>query len=249
MFSLGGNIGIALGPPTITALVTTVGIAGSLGMIVPAAIVTGLLLSVLPLLSPPGRSTATPRDAAPGGVNMPRAMALLVLVVTIRSWTQLGFTTFVPFYFIDELGADPSLVGPLLFVFLGAGAVGTIIAGPLADRWGARPFMLWVFVAAAPLGVLFLLSSGLMAFVTLGLFGAVLVSTFTASVVLGQAYLPRNAGMASGLVVGFAIGAGGVGVALLGVVADHWGLPAALWASALLPLVGFLAALGLPAPR
>jgi FSR family fosmidomycin resistance protein-like MFS transporter len=248
-FSLGGNIGIALGPPTITALVTTVGIAGSLGMIVPAAIVTGLLLSALPLLSTPGRPTAAPRDAAPGGANMPRAMALLVLVVTIRSWTQLGFTTFVPFYYVDELGADPRLVGPLLFVFLGAGAVGTIIAGPLADRWGARPFMLWVFVAAAPLGVLFLLSSGLMAFVALGLFGAVLVSTFTASVVLGQAYLPRHAGMASGLVVGFAIGAGGIGVALLGVVADHWGLPAALWVSALLPLAGFLAALGLPAPR
>jgi MFS transporter, FSR family, fosmidomycin resistance protein len=83
----------------------------------------------------------------------------------------------------------------------------------------------------------------------LGLFGAVLVSTFTVSVVLGQAYFPRNAGMASGLIVGFAIGTGGIGVTLLGVVADHWGLPTALWISALLPLLGFLVALGLPAPR
>jgi FSR family fosmidomycin resistance protein-like MFS transporter len=248
-FSLGGNVGIALGPPAMTALVTTLGLAGSLGMIVPAVIATALLLSVLPLLSAPSHPIPAPRDAATSGTNMPRAMALLVLVVTIRSWTQLGFTTFVPFYYVDELGADPRLVGPLLFVFLGAGAVGTVIAGPLADRWGARPFMLWVFVAAAPLGVLFLVSSGPLAFVALGLFGAVLVSTFTASVVLGQAYLPRNPGMASGLVVGFAIGAGGVGVTLLGVVADHWGLPAALWTSALLPLAGFLAALALPAPR
>ena len=61
-------------------------------------------------------------------------------------------------------------------------------------------------------------------FVLLGLLGFVLVSTFTVSVVLGQAYLPKNPGMASGLIVGFAIGAGGVGVSALGWVADHWGL-------------------------
>jgi FSR family fosmidomycin resistance protein-like MFS transporter len=55
--------------------------------------------------------------------------------------------------------------------------------------------------------------------------------------------------MASGLIVGFAIGTGGIGVTLLGVVADHWGLPAALWLSALLPLGGAAAAAALPAPR
>jgi FSR family fosmidomycin resistance protein-like MFS transporter len=247
-FSLGGNIGIALGPPVITTLVTTVGLAGSLGMIVPAVVVGGLLLVVMPLLRAAGPATAKP-GAPTRGVNMPWAMALLILVVTIRSWTQLGFTTFVPFYYVDVLQADPRLVGPLLFVFLGAGAVGTVIAGPLADRWGPRPFMVWVFATATPLGALFLMSSGPAAFVLLGLFGAVLVSTFTVSVVLGQAYLPRNAGMASGLVVGFAIGAGGIGVTLLGVLADHQGLMAALWVCALLPLLGFLVVLTLPTPR
>lgn len=250
-FSLGGNIGIALGPPVITMLVTGLGVAGSLGMLAPSVVVAAILLSVLPVLS----RAAAPASASAGraagrGVNMPGAMALLILVVTIRSWTQLGFTTFVPFYYVDHLRADPRLVGPLLFVFLGAGALGTVIAGPLADRWGARPFMTWVFVAATPLGALFMLTSGgPLAFLVLGLFGAVLVSTFTVSVVLGQAYLPRNAGMASGLIVGFAIGSGGLGVTLLGWVADHRGLPAALWISALLPLAGFLAALALPTPR
>jgi len=230
-FSLGGNVGVALGPPLVTALIAGLGLAGTLGMIVPTVIVTAVLLAVLPMMARP--AAAASRPARAHGRNMTRAMAILMLVVTIRSWAQL-----------------PHLVGVLLFVFLGAGALGTVITGPLADRWGTRPFMTWGFVAATPLGVLFLLTSGSpFAIVALGLFGAALVSTFTVSVVLGQAYLPRNPGMASGLIVGFAIGAGGLGVTLLGWVADHWGLPAVLWTCAFMPLLGFAVAFFLPQPR
>ncbi|PYM31647.1 MAG: hypothetical protein DME15_16890 [Candidatus Rokuibacteriota bacterium] len=197
-FSLGGNLGLALGPPVITSLVTGLSIAGTLGMLAPTVVVGGLILAVLPHID---RATV-PRAvtaASVRGTDMPGAMALLIFLVAIRAWAQLGFTTFVPFYYVDYLKADPRLVGPLLFVFLGAGAV--------------------------------------------------LTSSFSVSIVLGQAYLPRNTGMASGLVVGFAIGAGGLGVAALGSVADHWGLPAALTISALMPLAGFVAARFLPAPR
>jgi FSR family fosmidomycin resistance protein-like MFS transporter len=247
-FSLGGNVGIALGPPVITALVTVVGLTGSLGLLAPTLVASALLLAVLPAFSQ-GAAPRAAAAAAARGLNMPRAMALLILVVTIRSWTTLGFTTFVPFYYIDTLGADPRLVGPLLFVFLGAGAAGTVVAGPLADRWGARVFMQWVLLAALPFGVLFLLVRGPLAFVMLGIFGALLTSSFTVSVVLGQAYMPRNAGTASGLIVGFAIGAGGLGVTALGWLADRHGLPLALWISALTPLLAFAAARFLPAPR
>jgi len=61
--------------------------------------------------------------------------------------------------------------------------------------------------------------------------------------------MPRNVGMASGLIVGFAIGAGGIGATALGWIADHWGLPSALWISALTPVLGCLLALILPEPR
>jgi len=247
-FSIGGNVGIALGPPIITALVAAFGLAGSLGLLLPSLAVAALLTASLPALSSPVPAQAHAKGGS-GHRTMAGAMALLVVVVMLRSWTALGLTTFVPFFYIDHLKADPRLVGPLLFVFLGAGAVGTLVGGPLADRWGARRFMVTVFVLATPLTLGFLFARGLLAFLLLGAAGFVLISTFSVSVVLAQAYLPRHLGMASGLIVGFAIGTGGVGVVLLGWVADHWGLPLALGVAALMPLIGFLAALFLPEPR
>src|SRR5882724_4320457 len=248
IFSTGGNVGVALGPPLITALVTGFGLPGSLGMLIPGVLVAALLTAVLPGLSAPAPSRAR-ASSADAGRTMVKAMSLLILVVAARSWTQLGFTTYVPFYYLEILHGDPRMVGTLLAIFLGAGAVGTLIAGPIADRVGARRYVVSVFLLTTPIAVGFLFARSALALVILGALGFVLVSTFTVSVVLGQAYMPRNPGMASGLIVGFAIGAGGLGVTVLGWVADHWGLMASLWISALMPLAGFALALFLPEPR
>jgi len=247
IFSTGGNIGIAVGPPFITLLLTGFGMPGTLGMFLPGLLVAALLMAMLPGLSRPMPARA--QDAALAPKTMVGGMSLLVLVISIRSWTQLGFTTYMPFYYLEVLKGDPRMVGTLLAVFLGAGAVGTLIAGPISDRVGHRRYMVSVFFLAAPLAVAFLLVSGVWTFVLLAALGFVLVSTFTVSVVLGQAYMPRNLGMASGLIVGFAIGAGGVGATALGWVADHWGLSSALWISALMPILGCAVSLTLPEPR
>src|SRR5215831_11338634 len=233
IFSTGGNIGVALGPPLITALITTFGMPGSLGMVLPGLFAAVLLMAVLPGLSRPLPARTEGRASAPP--TMVGAMTLLVLVISIRSWTQLGFTTYMPFYYLE--------------VFLGAGAAGTLIAGPIADRIGHRRFIVSVFFLSAPLAVGFLLVSGVWTIVLLGALGLVLVSTFTTAVVLGQAYMPRNLGMASGLIVGFAIGAGGVGATALGWIAVRWGLSSALWISALMPILGCAVSLTLPEPR
>jgi FSR family fosmidomycin resistance protein-like MFS transporter len=109
IFSTGGNIGIALGPPLLTVLLTNYGLPGSLGMLVPGLIVAGLLTAVLPRLSAPAPTVARDRASAAGAQTMVGAMSLLILVVAIRSWTQLGFTTFMPFYWKDWWHA----VGPM----------------------------------------------------------------------------------------------------------------------------------------
>jgi FSR family fosmidomycin resistance protein-like MFS transporter len=249
VFSTGGNIGIAVGPPLITALLTSsFGLSGTLGMLIPGILVAGLLTAILPMLSAPAAAQAK-ASTMTGARTMVGAMTLLIMVIAVRSWTQLGFTTYVPFYYLEVLHGDPRLVGTLLGVFLGAGAVGTLVAGPIADRVGVRRYVVSVFLLATPIALSFFFATGPLAFVVLGGLGFVLVSTFTVSVVLGQAYMPRNPGMASGLIVGFAIGAGGLGVTVLGWVADHFGLMTALWLSALMPLLGFVLALFLPEPR
>jgi len=102
IFSTGGNIGIALGPPLLTLLLTAYGLPGSLGMLLPGLLVAALLTAALPRLSAPAPGLARDRARAVGAETMAGAMALLILVVAIRSWTQLGFTTFMPFYWVGR---------------------------------------------------------------------------------------------------------------------------------------------------
>jgi len=248
-FSVGGNAGSSFGPPLITVLIAAFGLSGSLGMLLPALIMSGVFLLLLPRLRIPQARIEAHEAASRQQKSMPGAVVLLILVVALRSWTQLGFMTFLPFYYIEHLKADPHTVGIPLFVFLATGVLGTVVGGALADRWGARRFMLYSFLVAGPLAVLFLLSKGPLALLWLGLFGGVLISTFTITVVLGQSYLPGNAGLASGLIVGFAIGTGGLAAALLGWIADRFGLLAVLWIAALMPMACFVVTSFLPLPH
>jgi FSR family fosmidomycin resistance protein-like MFS transporter len=250
IFSIGGNIGIALGPPAVSYLVPRFGLTGTLGLLGPGVLVAALLATVLPTLIAEPAPTASPRAVTGGARDMRVAMALLIGVVTVRSWTQLGLVTYVPFLYVDVLGKDPRLIGPLLFLFLGAGVLGTLAGGPIADRWGPRRYIVASFLLSPPLIAAFLWRpGGWFAAAALAAAGFVLVSSFSVTVALGQAYLPRHLGMAAGLIVGLAIGTGGVGVTLLGWIADHWGLYAALNLTAALPLAGLVAALCLPEPR
>jgi FSR family fosmidomycin resistance protein-like MFS transporter len=84
------------------------------------------------------------------------------------------------------------------------------------------------------------IEKSILLFVVLGIQGMLLVSSFSVTIVMAQKLLPSKLGIASGLMVGFAIGTGGLGVTILGIVADHYGVPTALYSIAILPLAGFV---------
>src|SRR5260370_7882459 len=112
----------------------------------------------------------------------------------------------LPFYWKDVLHGDPRLVGTLLAVFLGSGAIGTLAAGPVADRVGVRRSVVGVFLLAAPLAPAFLfVSSGPLVFFLLSLLAFVLVSTFTISPLLGQPSFPPTPALAPPLLTAFPI--------------------------------------------
>ena len=150
----------------------------------------------------------------------------------------MGLMTYIPFYYIDFLKGDPMYSGKLVSIFLLGGVAGTIFGSMLADRMGHKSFLVISMSATSLLIPLILAVQGPMLFVVLAAAGMALISSFTVTIVMAQRLLPNNLGIASGLMVGFAIGVGGLGVTLLGIIADHFGIPMALKSIMLLPLMG-----------
>ena len=243
---VGGNGGIALGPICAIALVTTYGLKGTLGLMIPGIVMSVILLFSISWLTGPVRSAFLKRKQEPKqplSKSEFRGLGVLVGVVTIRSWIQAGLVSYIPFYYIDYLKGDPLYAGKLVSTFLLAGAVGSIFGGALADWLGNRRFLLITMIVLTPLLILFYNVGGLTAYICLAIAGVLLISTITVTTVMGQMLLPQHLGMVSGLMVGFSVGVSGIGVTLLGAVADTWGVPVAMKAVILLPVVGLLVTL------
>lgn len=251
IFAVGGNLGYAIGPIMITYLVSYFGLKGAGFFSIPG-IITGILFlfSLSWLTAPSRRSIVVQRDSirppSPSGNAL--GLSLLILAVIIRSWIQTGLMTFIPFYYINYLRGEAIYAGKLVFVFLVTGAIGTLLGAPLADRWGHKKFFLITMVIVFPLILGILNLTGWAIIITLGLCGLVLVSSFTPTIVMAQEMYPQNLGVTTGLMVGFIIGTGGIGVTLLGYLADLRGVPFALKAIALMPVIAFLVALFIPDP-
>jgi len=239
-FAVGGNFGIAIGPILALSLVTSYGPKGTLSFILPGIVMAVILFFYMPTLSAPAQAAhreAKKEVKAPLSRNQLTSFSLLVTIATIRAWISAGLVAFIPFYYINYLKGNPLYAGKLVTTFLMAGVLGALLGAPLADRWGHKTFLLITLIVSFPLLILFYYSSGLMAFMFLGMAGMVLISSFALTTVMGQALLPQYLGMASGMMVGFTISAGGVGVTLLGVIADTWGVPMAIKAVFVLPLI------------
>jgi MFS transporter, FSR family, fosmidomycin resistance protein len=241
VFTVGGNVGLALGPVAATFIIAHFGLG-----YLPLILVFPFIFLVLLMFSWPSLAEARPAPAPKGGARNPVAkgaymsVGLTVAAVVMRSWTHFGLMAYIPFYYIDYEKGDPLYAGTLVSAFLLGGAVGTLAGSPLADRWGHKRYLMASMAVSAALFPLIFMTHGVMLFVTLGAVGMALISSFSVTMVMAQDLMPRNLGIASGLMAGFAIGTGGIGVTLLGIIADHFGVPVALKSIMLLPIAGLL---------
>ena len=247
-FSVGGNAGFALGPLVATPLVLLFGLPGTLFLALPAALMAGVMFAESPrmLRLAPGGASSGAREVDASKERW-GPFAVMVAVVAVRSFVYFGLVAFVAAYYERVHGASAALGNVALTVMLAAGAVGTLLMGPLADRFGRKAVLALSMVVLCPLVLAFTVVGPYAGMALLALVGAATVGTFGVTVVMGQEYLPGRIGLAAGVTMGLSIGLGGVGAPILGLLADAGGLRTTMLAIAALPVLGLALSLALPA--
>lgn len=255
LFQIGGNAGQAIGP-TLAALVVLgfhqhgrVQVAW-FGLVALLAMVLLLQISrwYRAHLRQPGKGAmATPRAELPAGV-VRRTVAILLALMFSKFFYLVSISSFYTFFLMHQFQVSAHAAANLLGVFLGAIALGTLIGGPIGDRIGRRQ-VIWVSILGCAPFTLLLPHVGLGMTVALSIvIGLLLASAFPAIIVYAQDMLSHRIGMVSGLFYGFSFGLGGLGAAVLGLLADAHGIVFVYQLCAFLPLIGLLA-IGLPDVR
>jgi FSR family fosmidomycin resistance protein-like MFS transporter len=246
IYAVGGNAGIAAGPIIVTPLILIFGLHGTAALLILPLIVAAVVARQIPRLRAASPASAELGADAASGVDQWGAFSRLTVLIVLRSAVFYGMVTFVPLYFISELGSSEAGGNAALSVMLVCGAIGTLIGGRLADRFGRRIVLQVSMAVLTPLLAVFLLGGPVVATLAVALIGAASVGSFSTTLVMSQEYLPRHLGLASGVSLGFAIGIGGMGAAALGPLADASGIPAVIKLIAILPLPVLALALTLP---
>ncbi|MEH7336205.1 MFS transporter [Neobacillus drentensis] len=246
IFQVGGNSGQAFGPLLVSIYVTHSGIHGLLWLIPVAILSIFLTGQILPWLGQKLQSSNVIRKKELKGTNNIMGATILCGVIILRSWCQIGVVIFLPFY-LHDLSIQQSEI--LSFVFVGAGALGTFIGGIWSDKIGMKRLLVTSMLLATPFAIIFPYLHGVFSIIDLLFFGFCVLSSFSVSVVYMQHMLPKNIGLASGLSIGFGVGAGGIGSVFMGGISDVFGVATVFTILSLLPLAGSILAFFLPNDR
>jgi FSR family fosmidomycin resistance protein-like MFS transporter len=243
IFQVGGNFGQSLGPLLAAFIVVPRG-QGSLAWFSLAALLGIFVLWNVSAWYSRNHVRTAKRSTHVGFVLTRRRVALTLFVLMLLTFSKniymASISSYYTFYVIEVFGVSVQNSQLLLFLFLGAAAIGTFIGGPIGDRFGAK-FVIWFSILGAlpftlALPYVDLFWTGVLSFII----GVVMASAFPAIVVFAQELVPGRVGMVAGVFFGFAFGMGGIAAAALGVLADSHGIRYVYAVCSFLPLIGLL---------
>ena len=244
LFQVGGNFGQSLGPLMAAFIVVPRGQISVLAFTALAFIAILLLIRVARFQA---AHAAAPRKAAKAAPDrfprsvVTRSLVILVVLLFSKTFYLASINTYYTFYLMQTFDVPLQTAQILLFVFLGAVAVGTFAGGPIGDRIG-RKYVIWVSILGVLPFTLLLPHLGLAGTVIDSvLIGLILSSAFSAMVVYAQELAPGHIGTIAGLFFGLSFGLGGLGAAALGYVVDKTSLTFVYNICAFLPAIGLLA--------
>jgi MFS transporter, FSR family, fosmidomycin resistance protein len=245
-FQVGGNLGSATGPLLAAFVVLPRG-QGSIAWFAVAALIAIVLLLQVGAWYRRHALVKKAPVAAPAASALPRrkvviAIAVLLALIFSKYFYLASLGTYYTFYLMERFALTAQNAQIHLFYFLGAVALGTLVGGPVGDRFG-RKYVIWVSILGVLPFTLLLPHVDLFWTSVLSVvIGLILSSAFSAILVYAQELLPGNVGMIAGLFFGFAFGMGGLGAALLGELADAKGIEYVYRLCAFLPAIGLLTA-------
>jgi MFS transporter, FSR family, fosmidomycin resistance protein len=247
VFQVGGNLGSAIGPLLAAFIVLPHGQTSVLWFSCAALLGIFVLLNVGHWYKLHGMARLTPRTAsvdthaAPTRRQVTMALSVLLALIFSKYFYLASLTSYYTFYLITRFHVSVQASQVYLFVFLGSVALGTILGGPVGDRIG-RKYVIWgSIVGVLPFTLLLPHANLLWTAVLTVPIGLILASAFPAIIVYAQELLPGRTGTVAGLFFGFAFGMGGIGAAVLGKVADSFGINLVYEICAFLPIIGLLA--------
>lgn len=249
-FSLGGNVGFALGPILVTPVLQAGGLGASPFLLIPA-VVGGLGTAALlrRLRGPQSAIHHHQASSEPLGRDNWRQFGLLTVVVVARSIVTFGMNTFLALWVTQRVGSATAGEAALVVLF-GVGALSTLLGGVLAGRWGRTRTLRVSYAVSVPAVAAIALAPGYAVFPAVAIAALALYVPFSLHVTLGQDYLPNRIGTASGVTLGLAVSIGGLAAPAIGALANATTLQWALLSLVVMPVISFLASRGLadPAP-
>ena len=243
IFQVGGNAGAATGPLLAAWIVLPNG-QRSIAVFSLIALLAMIVLTGVGLWyrqhHTRRKAAAAPAQALPRPLVM-RTLAVLLALIFSKFFYLASINSYLIFYLIQRYGITTLDAQYHLFYFLFSVAAGTLLGGPIGDRIGRRQ-VIWVSILGIAPFTLALPYVDLNTSVALTMvIGFMLSSAFPAIIVYAQELFPGKIGMISGLFFGLAFGLAGIGAAVLGKLADLWGIAVVYEICSFLPLIGLLA--------